>query len=190
VSFSDDVRVEGLNSEAFELDADTTLAVRKLEMRDRRPLSFEEVSDQIRATLEREARAEAVEDRGLELLGELEAGASWSELVEDHALVASEFEGTRDDGSDPVSRELIQEIFKLARPGNSGAITGGFLDRAGNYVIYRLTEVSDADPELVDNARREAVRDLLRARQSNDLYAEFEKELRDEAEVTIYEEQF
>lgn len=189
VSFSEEVRADGLNSEAFELDANTMVAVHRLDVRDRRQLSLEEVGDDIRRQLERQARADAARELGESLLAAVESGSGWDSLMEDRGLSPVEFSGTRDAAADPVERELVREIFAASTPAEGGVVAGGFSASSGDYVIYRLTEVTDADPAEVAQSRREAVRAQLKARQSEELYLSFQQALRDAAEVTIFDQQ-
>ncbi|KAA3634306.1 MAG: hypothetical protein DWQ08_00715 [Proteobacteria bacterium] len=190
VSFSEEVRVDDLNSEAFELDANTMAAIHMLDVRDRRQLTFDEVSDDIRRQLERDARATAAARRGEELVARLESGIEWGRVIEENGLVAERFEGTRDASSDRITQALVREIFSEVTPEAGRAVLGGFRGSDGSYVVYRLTEVNDADPAAVDDARRDAVREMLRRRQSNELYLSFQDALREAAEVTINEAQF
>ncbi len=189
IAFSDEVRIDGLNSEAFEIDADTTVAVHRIDVRERRLQSLDEVRDEILATLESRARADAVKAEGESLVAELNAGKAWSELVEAHRLDSAEFIGTRQEGFDTVSRELAQEIFSLDAPGEGEIVSGGFATSDGNYVIYRLTDVTDGDPAQVSEARREEVRAVLRSRHADGVYLGFQQALRDGAQVQVFEDQ-
>src|SRR5690606_24006658 len=117
VAFSEDVRIDGLNSEVFEIDGDTTVALRRLESRESRPLSRDAVRDEIHGVLEREARANAVRERGEAIVQSLRQGASvWEQLVEAGELESLRVEGTRDAGTDIHARQLAREIFSLPAP--------------------------------------------------------------------------
>ena len=188
VAFSEDVRIDNLNSEAFELDPETTVSVHRLETRERRPLELAEVTDRIRQTLEAEARAEAVREKGERLLSALDDGASWDSIVEENGLDPVEFHGTRDDGADAETRALADELFTLSSPRDGNAVTGGLATANGNYVIFRLTEVIDGDPAAVSESRREEVRGLLLSRQSEGMYRNFQQALRENADVQVFEE--
>ncbi len=189
VAFSEDVRIDDLNSEAFELDPQTTVSIHRLETRERRPLELEEVTDRIRRTLESRARAEAVREKGEALLSALEQDKAWDTVVEENGLDVVEFHGTRDEGGDATTRALANELFTLARPGQGGVVTGGLATDDGNFLIYRLTEVVDGDPANVSESRREEVRGLLLSRQSEGMYRNFQQALRQNAQVQVFEEQ-
>ncbi len=190
VAFSEEVRIDGLNSEAFEIDGDTTVALRRLESRESRPLSLDETRDEIRAILQREARANAARERGEAIVQSIRQGeSSWEQSVDAGELDPLRFEGTRDAGTDTHARQLAREIFSLPAPEAEAAITGGVATPGGDYIVYRLLEVADADPANVDEASREAVRNILRSRQAEAVYGGFQQALRDAADVTVFEEE-
>jgi peptidyl-prolyl cis-trans isomerase D len=189
-AFSDDVRIEGLNSDAFELDANTMVAVRRNEFREQRSLAFDEVSDRIRSTLGRQARANTIRERGEALLAAIESGTDWQVLVDEHELDALRYEGTRNDAADSIEQQLTETLFALPTPDEDSSTSGGFTATSGDFVIYRLTDVVDADPNAVDESRREEVRNLLLSRYSQELYESFQQALREGAEVQVYDERF
>lgn len=185
IAFSEDVRVDDLNSDAFELDNQRTAAVHRLEVRERRPKTLDEVREEIRQTLVANRRADAVRERGESLLQAINDGASFEQVVADNNLVAASFSGTRSDALDAESRALVPVLFELGwNPGE--AVNGGFSTSSGDYLLYRLTEVVDGDPASVDEERREAVRNLLRARAAEGLYRDFQQALREDVEVEIH----
>lgn len=189
-AFNDEVRLDGLNSEAFELDSDTMVALRRLDSRERRQLTLEESREDIRSLLRQRGRMDAVRSHGESLLADLESGADWQAIIDANGLVAEEFEGARGGAFDQITRELVREVFILPEPLPGNPVTGGFTSGDGNYVIYRLTRVEDADPAQVDPERRAQIRDTLLRRHSQELYLGFQQVLREQAEVEIYEENF
>jgi hypothetical protein len=151
------------------------VAVRRNEFREQRALAFDEVSDRIRSTLGRQARANTIRERGEALLSAIEAGTDWQALVDEHQLDALRYEGTRNDAADSIEQQLTETLFALPAPDEGSSTSGGFTASSGDYVIYRLTDVVDADPNAVDESRREEVRNLLLSRYSQELYEVFSR---------------
>jgi peptidyl-prolyl cis-trans isomerase D len=189
-AFNDEVRLDGLNSEAFELDSNTMVALRQLESRERRQLTLEEAQDDIRALLMQSTRTEAARSLGESLVSDLRSGADWQVLMDEQGLVSDEFEGTRDDAFDQTGRELVREVFGLPAPLPGSPTLGGFTTMDGNYVIYRLTGVEEANPSEVDPERREAIRNVLLRRHSEELYLSFQEALRKQADIEVFEDRF
>ncbi len=186
-AFGEDVKIEGLNSEAFEIDGSMMVSVHRLEVRDRRQRTLDEVRDDVEAALRRELKAEAVAARGQEIVGKLDSGADWQSVVAEYGLDAVEFYGVREDAVDPESGALVDAIFAIAA--DQLPVAGGTATVAGDYLVYRLTAIEDGSPEAVDEARREALRQLLAERHGNEIYFGYQDALRAGAEVTVVDEQ-
>ena len=186
-AFSEDVKLEGLNSEAFEIDGSMLVSVSRLEVRDQRQLSLDEVRAEVEAELRRERRSEAAAERGLELVEMLNSGTSWDDLVAEQGLVSAPFEGARDDALDVTSEALVREIFSLPSGGLPKA--GGTSLASGDFLLYQLDAVTDGDPATADESRRQAVRQLLTQRRGNELYAGYQDALLEGADVNVIEDQ-
>ncbi len=189
IAFGEEVRLEGLNSEAFEFDSNTMVAMHRLEFKERSLQEYEEVREDIEKRLLVQARSRQVLGNGEAIVESLKSGAVWDEAVSSNKLQSVEFDGTRSDAVDSVSRELVQDLFAAPIPGEGGVHYGGFSTTTGDYVVYRLTEVKNADPGNVSEERRASVRDQLRRRQSEEFYLSYRNLLREGADIKIYEDQ-
>ena len=188
VAFGEEVLLEGLNSEAFELDGNVTVALRRIDHKERALRSLAEVSDEIRASLEARARADALAARGEEIIARLTGGAAWDEVVEAAGLAAVAFDGGRAAAADAREREWVRELFALPDATELPHFDGMRLSD-GDYLVYRLNEMVDGDPQTVDAARREQVRALIENRRSVGLYLGYRERLRARSDVQIYEDQ-
>ncbi|GJL80704.1 MAG: peptidylprolyl isomerase [marine bacterium B5-7] len=187
-AFSEEVRVEGLNSEAFDFDANSMVALHRLESKDRRQLTLEEVRDQVREKLERTARIDAAHEHGEMLIKSLSEAEDWQTTLAAENLDPVSFDGTREDAYDPLSNELVDELFNVVVPTSNLPVVRGLNTTNGDYVVYRLTSITDADPAKADDARRAAVKNLLKNRQSEDVYLSYLQALREASDVTVFDD--
>ena len=144
-AFASDVFVQGLNSEAVELDDDRVVFLRLHDRKEAALRPLEEVADQIRQELVRTRQREANLKAGLDALQELQQGLSLEELagrwetgIEDHGLVAR-------DAAEP-NAQMIDRAFRMPRP-ETGPVFDGLMQGDGAYVILELSEIRVSEPE-------------------------------------------
>ena len=65
---------------------------------------------------------------------------------------------------------------------------GGLRLDASHYLVYRLERVEAGNPAAVSSAEREEVAQLLLTRRGEELFAEVNRTLRADAEVSIYDD--
>ena len=188
VAFSEEVRLEGLNSEAFELDANTLVAVRRVDFRDRRLQELDEVKDEIVQRIRVEKLTESAQADAAAAKQKLDGGASWDSVLIEYEIESLFFDGTRRDATDASSRALVQALFESKPPLPGQSVFGTVSGVNGDHVLYQFSSVTDADPTEVDEARREEIRNQLLARQSRDYYASYQDTLMQAADVEIFED--
>ena len=89
-AFSDEVRVDRLNSEMLEVDSDTLVAVRYADFREQRKQAFEEVRQGIESELVARTALHAQETAAQALIDALRSGANWHEALAEHQLESHE----------------------------------------------------------------------------------------------------
>jgi len=186
VAFGEEVRVDGLNSEAFELDPNTVVAIRRANHKDRERQPFDAVKDEIRVTLEFKKRSDKVAEFGQALVKELENSGNWDELLEKNELTGLAFTGGRDQGADANQRTLASRLFSL--PASDLPVYGGVEASSGEYMVFRLSGVTEVVAGEVAEERRAAVQARISRRLSDDLFAAYQERLRSESDIQIFEE--
>ena len=187
-AFSDEVLVDGLNSGVIEINPDTLIVFRKLEHRERRPMLLEEVSDQIKTTLENRQAMLALEQAGNAILTALTDGTPWAELLGRYGLVEASLPAAVEEITDPQEQAIAVKVFAAPHPGAGAPVFGGGQISPEVFAIYRLDAVIMGDPSAVDQEEREQVRTAILRRQGDLLFDGFRADLRKAADVKIFDD--
>ena len=187
-AFSDEVLVDGLNSSVIEINPDTLIVFRKLEHRERRPMLLEEVSDQIKTTLENRQAMLALEQAGNAILTALTDGTPWAELLGRYGLVEASLPAAVEEITDPQEQAIAVKVFAAPHPGAGAPVFGGGQISPEVFAIYRLDAVTMGDPSAVEQEEREQVRTAILRRQGDLLFDGFRADLRKAADVKIFDD--
>lgn len=188
-AFGEDVSSEGLNSEAIEIDINTLVVVRKLDMEPASLKPLDEVRGQIEQLLKRRKAREHVASLGPQLVDELKGGADWTKLLDEHGLTAEEATRSRA-GSQPQGPDsaVTNAVFKVPEPSEGKSVYGGAGLPDGDYALFRLVEVIPGDPAAAPEEARKQVRSSLARRRGGDMLQEYLADLREHAEIKIHED--
>lgn len=186
VAFSDEVRAEGLNSNSFEIDSSTMLALRSLDYRSSSLRPFEDVRNEIESSLLQQRRSAAIAKAGSNLLKSIKNSTNWDSVVEENDLDSVYYDGGRNDAADPTEQELVTALFTVS--GVDLPYYGGIETDSGEYILFRLNTVVDGNLTEIDNAVRESIRARIVRYHGQTVYQGYQQQLRAESEVTIFEE--
>ncbi|PAU79074.1 SurA N-terminal domain-containing protein [Halomonas salipaludis] len=134
-AFSDDVLVEGFNSEVIELDDDRRMVLRAAEHRDATLLELDEVRERVEASVSANLRREALRELAEEQIAALRDG---NELDLDWQAVEA---AGRQSGAAP--RAVIQAAFRLPQP--DGETRYGHVLDGDQVAIIALDEVASGE---------------------------------------------
>ena len=144
-AFSTEVLEEGANSMAIELDPETTIVLRVKEHQRPESIPFAEVSAQIQQQLTAQRAIEQAQSEGEALLASLKDGKTSIEQVKQGEWQTVEAAMRDQEGFDP---KVLQTLFKMPKPTASSAQFAGVSLSNGEYVLLRLTGVSDSPTPL------------------------------------------
>ena len=187
-AFSDEVRVDRMNSEMIEIDSDLLVAVHFADYRDQRQLDFEEVSKEITDSLAAQGAIAGQEDAANKLVDRLRAGAPWAGVLEEAGWPLYDLPQDAEDIADPDDQSVAQAVYAAPVPIAGQAVYGGARLDAGRYAVYRLAEVVSGNPDEINSAEREQIRSLIGARVGEELYTGARRALRSAANVEVFEE--
>src|SRR5512138_503313 len=147
VAFSEDVLQRGHNSPLIAAEEDRAMVLRVTQHvpAEARPLA--EVRDQVVSRIKTQAARDAASAKGADALARLEKGESWDEVVKALGLnaVGTRFV-TRQDGVAPSA--IVNAVFEVPveqisseKPHFAGTVTAD-----GNYGVFGVSDVRDADP--------------------------------------------
>ena len=144
-AFSNDVLVQGFNSELLELAEGQVAVIRVLEHEEAETRPIGEVSESIVAILKHKNRMEASFKLGEKLVDELKVSPDrLKEVVADNQFTL-ETPGAllRDD--DSVPGEILAYAFKMPVPANGQPVLDGFQTKDGKYVVVRLNQLEEME---------------------------------------------
>jgi len=141
-AFSDDVLIEGHNSEAIEIGPERMVVLRVTEHEEATVRPLEDVQAEIKEQLKAEKAGEMARKRGEELLGRLKQGESLQSLADAEALtvVTSGLVGRNDRTLPPV---LLQHLFRMPRPAGDESQYSGTVLANGDYAVVALGSIKD-----------------------------------------------
>ena len=187
-AFSDEVRVDRLNSEMLEVDSDTLVAVRYADFREQRKQAFEEVRQSIESELVAKAALHAQEVAAQALIDGLRSGANWHEALAEHQLESHELPQDPAKLSGPIEQGVAMAVFSSPAPSSGGAIYGGRRLDSARYIVFQLEEVIPGNPADAKSAERQQVKSLIAARGGEELLSGLRHTLRSAAQVEVFEE--
>ncbi|KAA0013583.1 peptidylprolyl isomerase [Billgrantia pellis] len=171
-AFSEEVLIEGFNSEVIELDADRRMVLRVADHREATVLPLEDVRDQVAQAVERQKRRDVLVDVARERVEALRAGA---ELDLEWQRVEA---ATRQ--QDGVPRQALQMAFRLPNPDGDEAVFGHVID-GDRVILIALDDVGQGD---VDEQVEEFVARMTEQLRSQSVVQGLRVHLRETAEIT------
>ncbi len=187
-AFSDQVLVQGNNSDKIELGPNHLAIIRVAEHKPATPRPIEEVRADIRHSIIETRLSKQARARADELFARLEKGDSIDSLAAELKLTVSEERGI---GRNAVKLDaaLVKAAFDLPRMETAGKPSVQVVGLANNeYVLIKLDNVADADPTAVDQPTRESARTALQQSLSNAIARDFIAALRAGLDITVAED--
>ncbi len=180
-AWSDEVLLEGANSDAVEVNDSQTavLRVRRFNEASVRPLDDvrAEIAVLLRARMERDAAREL----GLRARTAVEAGEGLDELLEENGLEWVEAEGTGRTAF-AVNREIVERAFGMPVPRDGPELADVTLAN-GSFVLIELNRVHPGDFSSMSEAERETMLASMRADLGNNDFQAYMANLRENADI-------
>ncbi len=184
-AFSEDVLLENHNSELIELEDDQLLVLRVIEHEAEHPQAFDEVKEEIIATIKREKASSLAKARGEEFLQTLQTGAtSLAQLAQEQGWKLEQ--GVKVKRNSTTLPAVIRDTaFGLARPEPDSPSIGGIALDNGDYVLLSVSRVLDGDPSKLEEAVRVVMREQMAQAKGDAQFSLLGKYLREHADIEI-----
>jgi len=183
-AFSEAVLDEGYNSQVLEIDEDEFVVLRVAKHEASRPLTLAEVRTDIEGVLEEEARRTALINLADSLIQSLNSGESMEQIAKSKGLDWQVAIDTRRSSSD-IPRTWRKDVFSAPisdLPFRSYAVLA-----SGDAVVFEVFRVKDADANTPSDSITEASNSRKLALTQNALRQSVSEQLRDSADLTIYQ---
>ena len=187
-AFSDQVLVQGNNSDKIELGPNHLAIIRIAEHKAATPKPIEEVRADIQRSIIAARVSKQAKARADELFARMEKGDAIDSLATELKLTVSEERGI---GRNAVKLDaaLVKAAFDLPRAETAGKPPVRLVALANDeYVLLKLDNVADADPTAVDKPAREAARNTLQQNLSNGIARDFIAALRAGMDIKVAED--
>ncbi len=186
-AFSDQVLVQGNNSDKIDLGANHIAIIRVSEHKAATPRPIEEVRADIQRSLVEARTSKQAKAHADELFARLEKGESIDSIAKELKLEVTEERGIGRNAV-KVDTALIKSAFSLSRPSTEKPQVQLVALPNDEYALLRLDSVADADPTAVDMPTRESARSTLQQSTSTAVSQEFLAALRASMDIKVAED--
>jgi len=189
-AFTEDVLLEGLNSEVIEVGEDTLVALRSLEHRVPQQKPLADVSEEIKQILVKQRSKRMVADKAEEITQILRSGSNTlAQIAEQQGLQTTEYESITRGGDAALAPALLNEVFRSSvSTSDTDMEAGKALLANGDYVIFSVSKVTPGNSQDVSDDVRERIRYVIQQRKGEGLFADYERGLYELADIVIYED--
>ncbi len=183
-AFSEDVLVQGLNSELIELGDEQVMVLRVTDHKEASLLPLESVSEGISKALRREKAAARAAEHGKDLIARLQGGETLQAVAAAEAKqLAKPGSISRDDTV--VPQPVRESLFRLPRPAGEEPVFGDAVLDNGNFVVIALRSVTDGAMEDADLAARRNMRNIMQSSLGESYLQHFVDNERDAATIVV-----
>ncbi len=156
-AFSDDVLVEGHNSELVEVGAQQAVVVRIAEHEPEGVRAFDDNLAMIEADFKKDKASAAAAEAGTGALNKLADGAYLDQLASDAgwALEKDQLLGRAQAG---VPAEVVAKAFAVKPPATGAKAHAGVVSAEGDYFVIEISEVRGGDLGALADAAGEVLR--------------------------------
>ena len=181
-AFSDEVILDGNNSDVIEIDDSQAMVLRLEHFNESTLLPLEEVAAEISVILRTEKEREAVVELGELLLAARENGADIDSLLQENELGWVNAEGV-DRNAFTVNREILEHVFSMPTPESSASVSNMVLPN-GTYVLIELNEVTVGELSSIPEPDRERLVSSLESDLGVSDYQSFLNSLKENSDIT------
>ena len=186
-AFSDDVLLDGKNSEAIEITQDHVVV---LHIKDHKPSalrSLDEARDDIREQLRMNAAKSKAKGVGEDIVHQLQNGNDANSLT---GKLKLKWERTgfvsREDSK--VDTQIINAAFQLAYSDGSKPVFAGKALSSGDYAVYGVYAVKQGDPASADEKTMDTLKNSLVQENGQITFKDYVDAIKKNMKITRYPE--
>lgn len=145
--FSDEVMLDGLNSETIQIAPRHVVVLRVLESEGPRPKAIDDVREEVTTTLQSIRAAEQLDANVEGLQEKIAAGESVAELADADELADGVVGSAVSRTSEDLDATVRTAIFSAAKPADETASVSSVVAGNGDRVVYAIRSIDIAEPE-------------------------------------------
>jgi len=187
-SFSEDVLVNGHNSEALELSEDEVAVLRVLEHIPESVLPLAEVRDKVVADIKFKLGGELAGKTGKEVLADLQGGKSFDDVAAARNIEWQNAEGvTRTDVA--VNRAILRTAFRLGKPRDSSTpLYGSVALGTGDFAVIAVLAAHDPEPGSIKDDEIKNIQNRMQAIRTAISWQEYLADLKQRADIKLFQD--
>ncbi len=183
-AFSEDVLVEGNNSELIEVTPDHVMVLRVYAHEEAAARPLEQVRDEIAAILAQQRAAALAKEKARSLLPRLRQGASLEALAKELSRSVEKV-GMVSRGDHRLPPAITRHLFAMPRPEEGATVFDGVALPNGDFALVALYAVEDGSLEGMDEPALQALRTSQARARGRDTLELVVQLLKSSAEVVI-----
>ena len=187
VAYSDEVLIDGNNSDVIELSDSQSLVVRVLEFNEASMQPLAEVDAEIAVIIRTQMEREAVQELGNQLLTALEQERSIEELLSQNELTWITETGI-ERNSFAVNREIVNQVFSLPKPTEEIGRSNLTLSN-GTFVLIELSQVNEGSIDSIPEEQIVGLENSIKTDLGNNDFQAYMASLRESSEIQTNLEQ-
>ena len=183
-SFSEDVMLNGNNSEAIELGDNRVIILRVIDQTPEKRKPLETVRNEVVDAVHARKASEKTNEIGQEIIKQLQAGTDPGQVAADNGFEWTYAEGvTREDVN--VARSVVRVAFSLGIPDAGHPVAGGTSLGTGGYAIVSVRGATNPVPEDIKEEDSKTTHQQLLQRTADSEWLYFINDIRDKADIRI-----
>lgn len=178
--FSDEVLLDGLNSEAIQIAPRHVVVLRVLDSEGPRPKTIDDVREEIVTTLQNEQAAEQLDQLADEIEAKLVAGEDVTEVADAEELAEAVVGESLQRSGSELDITVVNAIFAAVKPSDSAPTISALNAGNGDRVVFALRSVGVAEAE-----EGEAEPQVANPRAGNTAFTAMVESLRSRAKIEL-----
>jgi peptidyl-prolyl cis-trans isomerase D len=185
-AFSDDVLVEGYNSEPIEIGENDVVVLRVKEHVEKKQRTLEEAKAEIKIRLLNEKAQQNAKQQGEEIVARLRKGEEPQAIAEEMKLEWTK-SGELKRSDRKIDSAIVKQAFKLSRPEEGQTSYGGTVLANGDYAVIAVNKVIDGNVAEIEESNKTNLKRTLVGIRGEAEFNDLLSTLKDEAKIVIQE---
>jgi peptidyl-prolyl cis-trans isomerase D len=186
-AFSNDVLVEGYNSEPIEMGENHVVVLRVKEHVEKKPRTLEEAKAEIKTRLLNEKAQEKAKQKGEDIIARLRKGEAPQDIAAEMQLEWTK-SGELKRSDRKIDSAIVKQAFKLSRPIEGQASFGGTALANGDYAVIAVNKVVDGNFAEIEESNKLNLKRTLAGIRGETVFNDLLSTMKEEANIVIQED--
>ncbi|MGD8592694.1 MAG: SurA N-terminal domain-containing protein [Gammaproteobacteria bacterium] len=186
-AFSNEVLVEGYNSEPVEIGENHIVVLRVKDHVEKKPRTLEEAKAEIKTRLMNEKAREKTKQKGEDIIKRLQAGEDRQTIAKELGLEWTK-SGELKRSDRKIDSTIVKQAFKLSRPEGGNTSFGGTALANGDYAVIAVNKVTDGDVAHIEESKKLDLKRTLTGIRGDASFTDLLASMKDQARIVIQED--